>query len=121
MLKKEEKQLSFYSSLYEKIPESHLLKRIDKAVDFGFINELVAESYCEDFGRPAKEPELMAKLLFLEYLYNLSDVRVIEEATYNLVFLWFLGLNPDDKLPSPSLLTKFRTLRLKECTLDGQS
>lgn len=118
MLKKEEKQLSFYSSLYEKIPESHLLKRIDKAVDFGFINKLVAESYCEDFGRPAKEPELMAKLLFLEYLYNLSDVRVIEEATYNLVFLWFLGLNPDDKLPSPSLLTKFRTLRLKECTLD---
>ena len=66
MLKKEEKQLSFYSSLYEKIPESHLLKRIDKAVDFGFINKLVAESYCEDFGRPAKEPELMAKLLFLK-------------------------------------------------------
>ena len=32
MLKKEEKQLSFYSSLYEKIPESHLLKRIDGAV-----------------------------------------------------------------------------------------
>lgn len=118
MLKKEEKQFSFYSSLYEKIPETHLLKRIEKAVDFSFINELVAGSYCEDFGRPAKEPELMAKLLFLEYLYNLSDVRVIEEATYNLVFLWFLGLNPDDKLPSASLLAKFRTLRLKECTLD---
>ena len=53
MLKKEEKQLSFYSSLYEKIPETHLLKRIEKAVDFSFINELVADSYCEDFGRPA--------------------------------------------------------------------
>ena len=118
MLKKEEKQLSFYSSLYKKIPETHLLKRIEKAVDFSFINELVADSYCEDFGRPAKEPEMMAKLLFLEYLYNLSDVRVIDEATYNLVFLWFLGLNPDDKLPNPSLLTKFRTLRLRECTLD---
>ena len=61
---------------------------------------------------------MMAKLLFLEYLYNLSDVRVIEEATYNLVFLWFLGLNPDDKLPNASLLAKFRTLRLKECMLD---
>ena len=56
----------------------------------------------------------MAKLLFREYLYNLSDVRVIEEATYNLVFLWFLGLNPDDKLPNASLLAEFRTLRLKE-------
>ena len=118
MLKHEETQLSFYSALYEKIPETHLLKRISKAVDFSFINELVEDSYCRDFGRPAKEPELMAKLLFLEYLYNLSDVRVIEEATYNLAFLWFLGLNPDDKLPNASLLAKFRTLRLKECTLD---
>lgn len=118
MLRKEEKQLSIYSSLYEKIPETHLLKRIEKAVDFSFINELLADSYCEDFGRPAKEPELMAKLLFLEYLYNLSDVRAIEEATYNLVFLWFLGLNPDDKLPNPSLLAKFRTLRLTEWALD---
>lgn len=118
MLKQEEKQMSFYSTLYEKIPETHLLKRIERAVDFSFINELVEDSYCRNFGRPAKEPELMAKLLFLEYLYNLSDVRVIEEATYNLVFLWFLGLNPDDKLPSASLLAKFRTLRLKECTLD---
>ena len=118
MLKQEEKQLSFYSTLYEKIPETHLLKRINKAVDFSFINEIVESSYCKNFGRPAKEPELMAKLLFLEYLYNLSDVRVIEEATYNLVFLWFLGLNPDDRLPNASLLAKFRTLRLKECTLD---
>ena len=39
------------------------------------------------------------KLLFLQYLYNLSDVKVIEEANCNLAFLWFLGLNPEDKLP----------------------
>ena len=40
MLKQEEKQMSFYSTLYEKIPETHLLKRIERAVDFCFINEL---------------------------------------------------------------------------------
>ena len=37
------RQLSFYSSLYEKIPESHLLKKIAKAVDFSFINELLQD------------------------------------------------------------------------------
>ena len=62
MLKIKEKQLSFYSVLYEKIPENHLLKRIDRAVDFSFIIELLADSYCKDFGRPAKEPEMMMKL-----------------------------------------------------------
>ena len=118
MLRNDARQVTFYSGLYEKIPEGHLLKLIDKAVDFGFINELVEDSYCKNFGRPAKEPEMMMKLLFLQYIYNLSDVKVIEEGSYNLAFLWFLGLNPEDKLPDASLLAKFRTQRLKDVTLD---
>lgn len=119
MLKKEQsKQMSFYSTLYDKIPEKHILKVIDKAVDFSFVNELLAKSYSRNFGRPAKEPEMMMKLLFLQYLYNLSDVKVIEEAEINLAFLWFLGLNPEESLPDASLLAKFRTQRMKDVTLD---
>lgn len=119
MLRKEtERQQSFHCLLYDKIPEDHLLKKVDRAVDFSFISELLEGSYCKNFGRPAKEPELMMKLLFLQYLYGLSDVRVIEEASYNLVYLWFLGLNPEDSLPDSSLLAKFRTQRMKDITLD---
>ena len=36
-----ELQNSFHSVLYEKIPESHILKQIDKAIDFSFINDLL--------------------------------------------------------------------------------
>lgn len=118
MLRIDNKQLSIGCLAYQKIPEDHMLKLIDRAVDFTFINELLADSYCRDMGRPAKEPALMAKLLFLQYLYDLSDVKVIEEATFNLVWLWFLGLNPEDQLPDPSLLAKFRTQRLSEYNLD---
>lgn len=118
MLCSTEKQLSFYSLLYDKIPQDHILKVIDAAIDFSFINDYVADSYCRNFGRPAKEPEMMAKLLFLEQLYNLSDERVIQEGNFNLAFLWFLGLNPEDTLPDPSLLAKFRTQRLNEVMLD---
>ena len=107
MLRPNQSQTNFFSVLYDRIPEDHLLKRIANAVDFSFINDLVADSYCASFGRPAKEPELMAKLCILERLYNLSDVKVIEEANCNLAYLWFLGLNPDDPLPDPSLLAKF--------------
>ena len=116
---KTEKQLSFYSYLYDKIPEKHLLKRIGKAIDFSFINKMLEEKYCKNFGRPAKEPEMMAKLLFLQYIYDLSDVKVIEESSYNLAYLYFLGLNPEDTLPDPSLLAKFRTQRLDDLTLDA--
>ena len=118
MLRPNQNQTNFFSVLYDRIPEDHLLKRISNAVDFSFINELLADSYCANFGRPAKEPELMAKLCILERLYNLSDVKVIEEANCNLAYLWFLGLNPDDPLPDPSLLAKFRTQRLKDISLD---
>jgi transposase len=112
MLQHKPKQLSFHSSLYNKIPENHILKRVNSVVDFSFINELLRDKYCTNFGRPAKEPELMCKLLFLQHLYNLSDEKVIEEAQLNIAHLYFLGLNPEDSLPDKSLLSKFRTQRL---------
>lgn len=118
MLREKPKQASICSFLYERIPSDHLLKRITTAVDFSFINSLLADSYCKNNGRPAKEPELMLKLLFLQYLYNLSDVKVLEEANCNLAFLWFLDVNPEDELPNASLLSKFRRYRLKDFSLD---
>ena len=66
-------------------------------------------TYCKYYGRPAKEPELMVKLLVLQYLYNLSDVRVIEDASLNLAYMYFLEINPEEELPHPSLLAKFRS------------
>ena len=47
-----EKQLNFYSSLYEN-PRRSYFKEIDRTVDFSFINELMEKSYCKHFGRPA--------------------------------------------------------------------
>ncbi|KGP91094.1 transposase [Pontibacillus chungwhensis BH030062] len=112
------KQASLYSILYDKIPENHTLKRINEAIDFSFINDLLEDSYSKYYGRPAKEPELMVKLLVLQYLYDLSDERLIEEASLNLAYLYFLGINPEDELPDPSLLSKFRVHRLGDSLLD---
>lgn len=118
MLRDKNNQLSIYAILYNKIPENHILKLINKAVDFSFITKLLEKSYNKYYGRPAKDPEMMIKLLVLQYLFNLSDEKVIEEASLNIAYLWFLGLNPDDDLPHPSLLAKFRVHRLQGVTLD---
>lgn len=118
MIKKENKQLSLYATLYDKIPQNHILKLIDNVVDFNFINKLLESSYCMYYGRPAKEPEMMGKLLILQYLYNLSDEQVIEDTRLNLAYMWFIGVNPEEDLPDSSLLSKFRTQRLKETSLD---
>lgn len=118
MLKNNLKQLSLYTILYDKIPKNHILKSINSAVDFSFINKLLESSYCKYYGRPAKEPEMMARLLILQYLYNLSDIQVIEDSRINLAYMWFIGINPDEDLPDASLLAKFRTQRLKDTSLD---
>ena len=68
---------------------------------------------------PQKKPEMLVKLLILKYLYNLSDVQVINETNINLAYKWFIGLSPEDELPSPSLLAKFRTHKLKGSILSG--
>lgn len=60
----------------------------------------------------------MTKLLLIQYLYNLSDVQVIEDTEVNLAYMWFIGINPEDKLPDPSLLAKFRTQKLSDISLD---
>lgn len=109
---------SFHAELYELIPEDHLLRKINETIDFGFIHELVKDSYCEHYGRPANEPELLFRLLFLQILYNLSDERVIAETQVNLAYKWFVGLNPEDELPDPSQLSRFRNHRLGASQVD---
>lgn len=113
MLKDKDMQLSIYSVLYNKIPDNHTLKILKDEVDFSFINAALEQTYCKYYGRPAKEPELMVKLLVLQHLYNLSDEKVVLDASLNLAYMYFLGINPDDDLPHPSLLTKFRKNKLE--------
>ena len=59
--------LSPYQGLYEVIiPRDHILRKLKNSIDFSFVNPMMRKQYCENFGRPAKEPEMMFKLLFLK-------------------------------------------------------
>jgi IS5 family transposase len=110
MLKPKSSQLSFYGEhIYGRvIPGNHFLKQLDKVVDFTFINDLCRDAYNPDVGRPAYEPQMMFKMLFLQFLYDISDRRIEEEANFNLVLKWFLGLAIDESPPDATSLTRFR-------------
>lgn len=113
MLRKPDKQETLFEQYYYKvIPENHLLRRVQKTVDFSFINELTADKYSSNTGRAAINPELMFKICLIEYLYNLSDVKVVEEIQVNMAFRWFLGLQLDDEVPDDTTISYFRVKRL---------
>jgi len=110
MLRAKPRQLSFYGNhIYDRvIPKDHFLKLLDKAVGFSFVNELCRDAYTLDFGRSAYGPEMMFKILFLQFLYDVSDRRIEEEVNFNLVLKWFMGLAIDESPPDSSSLTRFR-------------
>lgn len=61
--------LSPYHGLYDAIiPQWHPIKGIKENIDFSFVNPMLRKQYCEHFGRPAKEPEMMSKLMFKKTL-----------------------------------------------------
>ena len=50
------------------VPQDHLLRLIDRAIDWSFIYGLVEEKYCSDNGRPSIDPVVLIKIPFIQYL-----------------------------------------------------
>ena len=50
----------------------------------------------------------MFKMVFLQFLYDLSDREIEEQATWNMRFKWFLGLSAAELPPDHTTLCRFR-------------
>ena len=99
----------------ELVPKDHLLRKIEKKIDFSFIHDLVKDLYCEDNGRPALDPTLLFKLLLLGYLFGVrSERQLIRDVQVNVAYRWFLGLNLTDKVPDASTLSQNRRRRFND-------
>ena len=103
------------------VPQDHLLRKIDKHIDFSFINEICRPYYCKDNGRPAVEPEILFKMLFIGYLYGIrSERRLLEEVNVNMAYRWFLGYGLTDKLPDASVIWQNRRRRYRHTDVPQQ-
>ena len=120
MLKKPEVQQQELElvSIDALVPSGHLLRKIDKAVDFSFIRSRVQHLYCPDNGRPALDPVLLFKLLLLGYLFGVrSERQLMREVEVNVAYRWFLGLRLRDKVPDASTLSQNRRRRFSESSI----
>jgi transposase len=94
------------------VPKDHLLRRIEAVIDFSFIHDLVAPLYSPDNGRPALDPALMFKALFIGYLFGVrSERRLVEEIAVNVAYRWFLRLKLTDGVFDASTLSQNRRRR----------
>lgn len=117
--KKREQMLMF--CMDDMVPKDHLLRIIDKAIDWNFIYDLVEERYSIDQGRPSLDPVLLIKIVFIQYLYGIKSMRqTIKEIEVNVAYRWFLGLDMLDAVPHFSTFGKNYTRRFKDTDLFEQ-
>ncbi len=101
-----------FVTIEELVPPDHLLRKIDPVVDFSFINELCRPYYCPDNGRPAIEPEILFKMLFVGYLFGIrSERRLVADVAVNVAYRWFLGYGLTDRVPDASVIWQNRRRR----------
>lgn len=103
------------------VPQDHLLRIIDKAIDWTFIYKLVEDKYSQDNGRPSMDPVMLIKIPFIQYLYGIRSMRqTIKEIEVNVAYRWFLGLEMNDSVPHFSTFGKNYTRRFKDTPLFEQ-
>ncbi len=106
-------QLKLHSvTIEDLVPQDHMLRKIEAAVDFSFIYDEVRDLYCADNGRKSIDPVILMKYLLVGYLYGIMSERLIEqEIKVNMAYRWFLGLDIDERVPDHSTISQNRRRR----------
>ena len=99
------------------IPQDHLLRLVDKQVDFAFVRETLKASYSHT-GRPSIDPEVLLRILLIGYLYGItSERRLVEDVGMHLAYRWFTGLGFEQEILHHSTFSKNRHGRFQESPL----
>src|SRR5258708_4524675 len=112
----DQSQLFYLFNLEERIPASHLLRRINPVVTqvLAGLREKLAPFYSE-IGRPSIDPELMIRMLIVGYCYGTRfERRLCEEVEMHLAYRWFCRLDLDDKVPDHSTFSVNRHGRFRD-------
>ncbi|GAB4176359.1 MAG: IS1182 family transposase [Calditrichia bacterium] len=105
-------------SIESLVPADHLLRKIDRAIDFSFIREKVKSLYCQNNGRPGVDPVVLFKMLFIGYLFGIrSERQLIKEIEVNIAYRWFLGYGLEDKIPHHSTISQNRRRRFSQSNI----
>jgi transposase len=118
----DQSQLFYLFNLERRIPERHLLRRINPTVTrilAEFREQL--EPFYSEIGRPSIDPELMIRMLIVGYCYGIRfERKLCEEVELHLAYRWFCRLDLDDKVPNHSTFSVNRHGRFRDGNLFRQ-
>lgn len=121
MLRKEkiERNTLEFVSTEHLVPQEHLLRKIDAAIDFTHIYDFVEELYCKDNGRPSIDPVVLFKMVLIQHLFGIPSLRrTVEEINMNIAYRWFLGYLIGEQLPHFATISYNFRHRFSEDTIE---
>jgi transposase len=97
-----------HMNVEQRVPRTHLLRRIQEQIDFNFIYAEVRDTYGSN-GNVSIPPPVILKMMLLLVLYNVrSERELMETIPLGLDWLWFLGYDIDSEVPDHSVLSNAR-------------
>jgi transposase len=113
----QQEALFYEFSLERHVPETHLLRHIDRFVELDGLRRQLVPFYSE-MGRPSIDPELLIRMLIVGYCLGIrSERRLCEEVHLNLAYRWFCRLGLDGEVPDHSTFSKNRHGRFRDSDL----
>jgi len=112
----DQSQLFYLFNLEQRIPQRHLLRRIDPIVA-RILAELRAklEPLYSEIGRPSIDPELLIRMLVVGYCYGIrSERKLCEEVELHLAYRWFCRLDLEAEVPDHSTFSVNRHGRFRD-------
>lgn len=101
-------------TLDELVPQNHLVRKLDKVIDWTFIYPIVKDLYSEK-GRASIDPVILFKMVFINYTFGINSMRkTCQEIEVNMAYRWFLTLSVRDKVPNYSTFSKNYERRFKD-------
>lgn len=97
------------------VPKEHLVRQIDRIIDFEFIRTIVKDYYSEDKGRPSIDPVVLFKIVFIQFLFGIRSMRqTIKEIDVNVAYRWFIGYGFTEPIPHFGTYSKNYIRRFKD-------
>lgn len=108
------------ATLEDLVPQNHLVRTLESAIDWKFIYPLAKPLYSE-FGRRSIDPVVLFKMIFINYTFGINSMRkTCEEIKVNVAYRWFLGIDIFEEVPNYSTWSKNYERRYKDSEVFNQ-
>ena len=93
--RRNEREQFVFTDLEGLVPQDHLLRRVEKVMDYEWLYERLSPYYCHDNGRPGTDPVVLIKMVLIQHLFGIPSLRQTQFCHGELCFLQSLPRRAD--------------------------